>query len=228
MELIGTKYGGWWIPKNIDFNEDSIIYSGGVGEDISFDIAIQSKYNCNIFLIDPTERAIKHYDQCKNYFLSKDKSIFTGDIQKDYFTIIDKYVPNFSKFNYLSTGIWNSNTTLKFYKQNNKKYVSQSVINNMFGNEYTTIETRSIKDIMNNYGHDHIDLLKLDIEGAEVKVINNMLDEKIYPKYLCIEFDLYLKKKDQENDTSKVMKRLESLGYNMLKNDNMNVTYMFL
>lgn len=225
MELVGTKYGGWWIPKNIDFNEDSIIYSGGVGEDISFDIAMQSKYNCNIFLIDPTERAIKHYDQCKNYFTSKDKSIFTGDIQKDYFTVIDNYTPKFSKFNYYSIGIWDSKTTLKFYKQTNKRYVSQSLINNMFGEQYTTIETTTIKDIMSNYEHDHIDLLKLDIEGAEVKVINNMLDDKIYPKYLCIEFDLFLKKKDQENGTSKVMKRIESLGYKILKNDNMNITY---
>ena len=50
-------------------------------------------------------------------------------------------------------------------------------------------------------GHEKIDLLKLDIEGAEVAVLTQMLDNKIYPKYLCIEFDLYLKKKDTNNVT---------------------------
>jgi len=75
--------------------------------------------------------------------------------------------------------------------------------------------------------HSKIDLLKLDIEGAEVKVLNNMLDNKIYPKYLCIEFDLYLKKKDTNNETQKIVKRLEQVGYKILKNDNLNITFMF-
>ena len=35
------------ISKKAELNENSIIYSGGVGEDISFDIKLQSKYNCN-------------------------------------------------------------------------------------------------------------------------------------------------------------------------------------
>jgi hypothetical protein len=41
MEKLGTNYGGWFIPKDCNLNENSIIYSVGVGEDISFDINIQ-------------------------------------------------------------------------------------------------------------------------------------------------------------------------------------------
>ena len=63
METLGTEYGGWDIPINAGFNENSIIYSGGVGEDMSFDLKLQNKYNCNIILIDPTQRAIKHYEE---------------------------------------------------------------------------------------------------------------------------------------------------------------------
>ena len=47
MLKLGTNYGGWSIPKNIKLNKDSIVYSGGVGEDISFDIKLQSKYIFN-------------------------------------------------------------------------------------------------------------------------------------------------------------------------------------
>ena len=50
MERLGTNYGGWYVPKNMELNENSIIYSGGVGEDISFDIKIQEKYKCNIYI----------------------------------------------------------------------------------------------------------------------------------------------------------------------------------
>ena len=63
MEKLGTKYGGWSIPKNIELNNNSIIYSGGVGEDISFDLLLSHKYDCNILLIDPTQRSINHYNQ---------------------------------------------------------------------------------------------------------------------------------------------------------------------
>ena len=41
METLGTEYGGWDIPINAKLNEDSIVYSGGVGEDISFDLKLQ-------------------------------------------------------------------------------------------------------------------------------------------------------------------------------------------
>ena len=87
---------------------------------------------------------------------------------------------------------------MNFYKQTNEKYVSQSLIENMFGENYDTIQVNSIKNIMDQRGHAQIDLLKLDIEGAEIEVINQMLNDKIYPKYLLIEFDLLIKNKDPE------------------------------
>ena len=68
MELLGTNYGGWYIPYDISLNSNSIIYSAGVGEDISFDIKLNDKYNCNIILIDPTQRAIKHFNEIKTFY----------------------------------------------------------------------------------------------------------------------------------------------------------------
>ena len=43
MERLGTKYGGWFVPVDMRLNESSIVYSGGVGEDMSFDLSLQSK-----------------------------------------------------------------------------------------------------------------------------------------------------------------------------------------
>lgn len=65
---------------------------------------------------------------------------------------------------------------------------------------------------MKEFGHTKIDLLKLDIEGAEIVVLNHMLDQKIYPTYLCIEFDLLLKGKDPEEETKTLILRLMKLG----------------
>ena len=224
MERLGTNYGGWYVPKNMELNENSIIYSGGVGEDISFDIKIQEKYKCNIFLIDPTEKALIHFNEVQEYY--KNGKQFLGNIQKDYIQSIQNNKPDFSKFYYFNIGLWNCHDKLKFYKQNNKNYVSQSLIENMFTQEYDEVNVTTIKALMEEKKHKTIDLLKLDIEGAEIEVIQQMLDDEIFPKYILIEFDLFLKKKDPGNKkTNDLISRLLSLNYIILINDNYNITF---
>ena len=219
---LGTNYGRWYVPDKMKLNEKSIIYSGGVGEDISFDLALQSKYNCNILLIDPTEKAIKHYAEVKSYY--NDNQLFTGGIQKDYYRCIENLKPDLSKFDYMNIGLWNKKDELRFYKQTNKNYVSQSLIENMFGTEYDTVRVDTISNIMKHHNHDRIDLLKLDIEGAEIKVVNQMFDDGIFPVYLLIEFDLHLKKKDINKDTDKLINRIKQ-NYKLIINDNYNITF---
>ena len=227
MIRIGTNYGGWLIPEKNSLNKDSIIYSGGVGEDISFDIKMQSIYKCNsILLIDPTQRAKKHYEECKKYFDDKTYK-FTGNIQNDYYKEIQNETPDFNKISYSDIGLWNKKDTLKFYKQTNENYVSQSLVDNMFGTKYDIVNVDSIKNLMEQNNHTHIDLLKLDIEGAENIVLKQMLDDKIYPKYLCNEFDLFIKNKDTDNSTKNLIHRLMKSGYKLLANENMNITFEY-
>jgi len=97
----------------------------------------------------------------------------------------------------------------------------------MFGSEYDIIGVVSIKNIMKEKGHVHIDLLKLDIEGSEIDVLNSMLDDHIYPTYLCIEFDLLLKNKDSQQYTQTLIKRLMDNNYIILVNDRLNITFKY-
>lgn len=123
--------------------------------------------------------------------------------------------------------MWSKKDILKFYKQTNPNYVSQSIIPNMFGTQYDIINVDSIKNIMQENNHDNIDLLKLDIEGAEIKVLKAMLKEEIFPKYLCVEFDLKLQKKDTENVTDKLIDMIVNrYNYSILVNDNYNITFI--
>ncbi len=224
MNKLGTDYGGWYFPEKHNLNQDSIIYSAGVGEDISFDLKIQNDLNCNIFLIDPTIKSITHYEECKHFFLDKSFA-FTGNIQPDYINYIQNLNPNFKKFNYLNIGLWDKKDELKFYKQTNENYVSQSLIDGMFGNNYDLVPVNSIKNIMNELNHTKIDVLKLDIEGAEIKVLEQMLKDNIFPNILCIEFDLKLKNKDTDNSTINLIQLLSKHQYIILKNDNWNITF---
>lgn len=224
LTKLGTNYGGWYIPNNIKLNENSIIYSAGVGEDISFDLKLLDKYNSQIFLIDPTERSLKHFEEIKEYYKDNNPAVFSGDIQKDYHGCIKNLNINLEKIKYLNIGLWFKKDKLKFFKPVNQKYVSHSLIEGMTSNFYETVEVDNVKNIMTNNNHDHIDLLKIDIEGAEIKVINQMLDDHIYPTYLLVEFDLFLQNKDKNKETHEILKRLEQ-HYEILKNDNYNITF---
>jgi FkbM family methyltransferase len=221
---IGTYYGGWYVPSFMKLNENSVIYSGGVGEDMSFDLLLHCKYNCDVLLIDPTSKAVKHFDEVIQYY--RNKQLFTGGIQNDYYSCIQSLHPNLDKLKYINIGLWNKKEDLKFYKQTNEDYVSQSLVENIFGQKYDIVPVDSIKNIMEERGHSHIDLLKLDIEGAEIETVNQMLDDKIYPTYVLIEFDLLLKNKDPGNTTKQLIERMITKeGYKMLKNDNLNITF---
>lgn len=56
-----------------------------------------------------------------------------------------------------------------------------------------------------------------------------MLDDKIYPTYVLVEFDLLLKNKDPGNTTKQLIERMITReGYKILKNDNLNITLILL
>lgn len=212
MERLGTNYGGWWVPNDMDLRT---VYSVGVGEDISFDLQLQSKYNCDVYLMDPTPRAKIHVDE---YLSGKS---FTGDIQKDYLDNIKNLTVEHSKLHFIPKGLWDHEGKLKFYKQSNDQYVSRSLVDGMFSDSFDVVEVTTLPTDMT------IDLLKMDIEGAECRVLNHMLDSGIKPKYLLVEFDLLQSKKDTTGESKKTIERLMRSGYKLLKNDNWNVSFEY-
>jgi hypothetical protein len=104
MTTYGTSYGGWKLPPNTVLDNTSVVLSAGVGEDISFDLAIQSKFGCHVHLIDPTDRAIRHVEEIKQFY-STGIPAFSGDIQKDYNPYIKDLKPDFSKIYMHAVGL---------------------------------------------------------------------------------------------------------------------------
>jgi FkbM family methyltransferase len=224
MRRFGTNYGGWSLPVEAELGPNSLVYSAGVGEDISFDVLLQEAYGCEIVLIDPTERAKRHYDEVRAFY-ETGVPAFTGDIQRDYLQTISSAKPDFSKFTYVPKGLWHIPETLKFYKPVNPRYVSHTLIPKMYSDEFTMAQVDTVGNIMKALEHRQIDLLKLDIEGAELTVLNNILSEHIYPRYLCVEFDLKLKGQDSAQMTERLLHILDRKGYTMLENHEWNCTF---
>lgn len=219
MPVLGTTYGGWYIPENFELTSESFVVSAGVGEDISFDLALQSRYGCKILLLDPTQRAITHLKEVHSYY--KNKTPFLGNIQPDYLSHISTLTPDLSKLTLNPIGLWKKKDTLKFYYQTNPLYVSQSLIPNLYSKSYSLVPVERLSCLIEKTP----DVLKLDIEGAEIDVLETLFEDNIFPRLLCVEFDLLLKGQDKTNRTHQMIERLMRNGYKLVFNKNYNMVF---
>jgi FkbM family methyltransferase len=158
---LGSGYGGWIVPSSV-IQPDSICYCAGVGEDVSFDLALMERFGCEVHAFDPTPRAIE---------------------------FVRRTVADVPGFHFHPVGIWERDEQLRFYAPSNPDHVSHSVMNLQQTDSFFEAPCRSLPSLMNELSHARIDLLKLDIEGAEQRVLAAMLTAGITVKVLCVEFD---------------------------------------
>lgn len=153
--LYGTEYGGFYLPKTLKMN-NSIIYSFGIGEDLSFSEAI-IEAGGHVYAFDPTPKAIQYVENHR---------IFT--------------YPNFHFYDW---GLSDKDEKEKFYLPKRNDWVSGSVILHHCVDSENMVETQmyTLRSIMRKLEHDHIDILKMDIEGSEFKVVNNLMNPELEP-----------------------------------------------
>ena len=74
-----------------------------------------------------------------------------------------------------------------------------------------------VRTIMKRLLHEKIDLLKLDIEGAEYGVLRDMLDIGILPTQILVEFHHGKRKKGRVpvSETKNLVERLKGFGYSI-------------
>ena len=145
-------------------NKDSIVYSFGVGTSISFEEELARVFKCKVYCYDPTSMAV-------NYIKNK------------------KYDDDIIHFN--PTGIWTKDGPIKFFAQetNDPKIMGGS-INNLFkSDKFEYLECKKLKTFMGENGHNKINLLKLDIEGAAIEVFKDMINDQIFPDQVIAEFE---------------------------------------
>jgi FkbM family methyltransferase len=136
---------------------------------------------------------------------------------------------NADKINFYDYGLYIKDDIMKFYKPSNEDYVSHSVVKGMKGEKFINVKVKSLNTIMVELKHDRIDLLKIDIEGCECDVIDKMINDKIFPKYVAVDFDLGWqgeKIKDRERCMNTI-KLLQNNGYKILKNTGSDYSFMY-
>lgn len=158
---IGSGYGGWWVPEE-RLGPGSVCYCVGVGVDATFDVGLVERFGCRVVSLDPTPKAVAYMER-----LAYDRERLT----------------------FLPYAVWNEDTELRFYAPADRQATSHSVFDLQGTGEYFTAPAKRVSTIMRELGHERLDLLKLDIEGAWRPVIRDLLAERIPIGVLCAEFD---------------------------------------
>jgi FkbM family methyltransferase len=158
-ERLGSDYGGWTVcPAGLP--AASVVYCAGVGEDASFDLGLIRRFGVRVHAFDPSPRSIAWVRGQ------------TG-------------LPD--AFEFHDYGIAGEDGTIPFYPPADPSHVSYSVLGVSNG-EPVLGTVRRLPSIMRELGHERIDLLKMDIEGAEYGVIRDLAESRIPIAQLLVEF----------------------------------------
>ena len=99
-------------------------------------------------------------------------------------------------------------------------------INNLQNtNETIELEVKTIDKIMKKLLHKNIDILKLNIEGAEVGSLDYMIEKtKIRPKWICVKFELRRDLASGNKPTNELIDKL-LIEYNIIYKHMDNYTF---
>jgi FkbM family methyltransferase len=193
---IGSDYGGRVIPDGL-LDEASVCYSGGVGLDASFDLGLIERYGCRVHAFDPTPAASAYA-----------RHVATQD----------------ERFEFHPLALWSSDGELTLWAPEDRdpqQVENWSSAPDARNGQTLSAPCRSLESLSRELGHSRIDLLKLDIEGAEYEVLASALDDGIEIGVICVEFH----KTPSIRPMIEMTRTLEATGFRAVALDGFDVTF---
>lgn len=194
---LGTDYGGWTVVPGL-LNADSVVYGVGVGEDISFDLAMIERFGCRVDAFDPTPI-------CGQWIASQ--------------TLPEKFV-------FHAIGLSAEDGEIPFKRPATDGHVSFSMAEGS-GEDVILCPARRFSTIARDLGHGAIDLLKMDIEGFEYRVIDDMIATGPLPVQWLIEFH-HTMYGHKAKETQDAVAKIEAAGYVLFAVSNVGQEYSFV
>ena len=199
IERFGSDYGGWDVAVE-QLDRESVVYSFGIGEDVSFDLALIRRFGLTVHGFDPTPRSLRWVRQ-------------------------QELPPEFVMHDY---GLADRNGLAAFYPPVRTKHVSHSLLPRAGTKDRSiTLPVHRLPAIMQDLGHDRLDLLKLDIEGAEFAVIEDLARSAVRPRQILVEFHHRFPGVGMAR-TRAAVAALRRLGYGLFAVSDRGVEYGFL
>lgn len=178
--------GNEWTICPVGINAESVVYSFGAGTNISFDKELSEKFGLVVHLFDPTPKSIK----------------FVNDQKLG------------SNFIFEEIGIADYTGIAKFYLPLNPDYVSATLDKMSDSQNIVEVRVERLAEIMARNKHTSIDILKMDIEGAEYGVIDDILKSGIEIRQVLIEFHHRFANKGIKK-TRNTIEKLRNAGFGL-------------
>ena len=142
----GSRYGGWAVLEG-SVNPESVVYSFGIGEDASFDLGLIGDTGCTVHGFDPTPKSLGWVE---------------SNVREDRFVMHP-------------WALGTEDGKLTLWMPDNPDHVSASLVSASGRSKGSfDAECKSLESVMKELGHESVDVLKMDIEGAEYGVIEEL------------------------------------------------------
>lgn len=219
---LGTEYGGWYCSRTL-LEAGGVALCCGAGEDISFDVALNAAWGLRVICVDPTPRAIAHVER------------FLAAAREGRAMLIEAGPESYdmggfraAAFDFLPCAVWSQEGVLELFAPQDPAHVSYSALNLQRTSEKIEVRASTLSAILRDFAVSQLALLKLDIEGAECKVLRSMLATGIRPLQLLVEFD-------QVNqplgplfwvELVQVIRALRAAGYELIHREHANFLFV--
>ena len=180
---LGTDYGGWYCDRRL-LGAGKAALCCGAGEDISFDVALNSSWDMQVTCVDPTPRAIRHVEALLAAHAADARMLIeAGPLHYD----LGGFRP--TAFHFVARAVWSKDGVLELYAPRDPSFVSYSALNLQRTATRIQVRASTLESLLRELGIAQLSLVKLDIEGAEHEVLRSMLLSSIRPDQLLVEFD---------------------------------------
>lgn len=183
LERIGTRYGGWWCCSGV-LRPGQVALCAGAGEDVSFDVALNAHYGMRVVCVDPTPRAVAHVGGLVRAATAGQEWAIEGGDERYQLTGFDP-----SRLELVATALWREDGSLRLYAPQDPTHVSHSALNLQRSDRHIEVQSRRLRTLLAERGVDELAILKLDIEGAEYAVLDDLLASGPRPMQVLVEFD---------------------------------------
>lgn len=185
--VLGTEYGGWPLLDH-ETPDGALVYSFGIGEDVSFDVAAIERYHCIVHGFDPTPR-------CREWVQAQ-------------------HLP--PSFHFHPIGLGGTEGDLEFFAPEKDEHVSYSAQPAPNSDVALKIKApvKRLDQLIDQLKTGLPDILKMDIEGFEYAVIDDILAGSIRPHQWLIEF--HHRMYDIDTDTTReAVQKITAAGYRL-------------
>lgn len=186
--VLGSEYGSWPLLTQ-HTGANSIIYSFGLGQDISFDLAAIERYRCRVFGFDPTPKSKAWLDA--------------------------QSLPE--EFTFLPVGIAAEDGVAEFFAPALDEHVSFSITPAKARSRGPAVKApvMRLQTIISQLCFPPPDILKMDIEGFEYDVIDDILSTSLRPQQLLVEFHHGVYEGIGKAKTNRAVTALRDAGYRL-------------